>query len=189
FRITKSTLFIQSLLLIPYSVLSWHISHNNLSYNFDITSTYVEDTGEFFILSQTAALPGQKGGDVNGQVKSALRVLELFELFAERQTPLRLGEIVQLTGHPQSSVAALLATLAQAGYLTHDRKARHYLPSAKLAQIGMWLQPPDLSDEPALMALIHELSRAIGETIAVGEQAGNYARYLHVIPPRNRPIM
>src|SRR5690606_7616401 len=118
-----------------------------------------------------------------------MRILELFELFAQRQAPLRLGEIVELTGHPQSSVAALLATLTQAGYLTHDRKARHYLPSAKLAPIGTWLQPPDLSNEPALMALIHGLSRATGETIVVGEQAGNYARYLHVIPPRNRPSM
>ncbi|MCY1292168.1 hypothetical protein D9M70_413830 [compost metagenome] len=53
-----------------------------------------------------------------------MRVLQLFELFAARQAPMRLGELV-----------------------------------------------------------------ATGETVVVGERAGSYARYLHVIPPARRPIM
>lgn len=123
------------------------------------------------------------------QVKSAMRVLELFELFAVTQAPMRIGELVAFTGWPQSSLAALLATLTRAGYLVHDRKARNYQPSTLLAQLGMWVQPNDLANEPSLMEMIAGLSAATGETVVVGERAGNYARYLHVIPPARRPIM
>ena len=41
------------------------------------------------------------------EVKSAARVFELLELFEDRQVPLTLGEIVEATGYPQSSTAAL----------------------------------------------------------------------------------
>lgn len=123
------------------------------------------------------------------QVKSAVRVLELFELFAVTQAPMQLGELVAHTGWPQSSMAALLATLTRTGYLIHDRRARHYQPSALLAQISIWVRPDDLSNELSLMEMISALARDTGETIAVGERAGSYARYLHVIPPARRPIM
>ncbi len=123
------------------------------------------------------------------QVKSAMRVLEVFELFAAVQAPMRLGELVAHTGYPQSSMAALLATLTRAGYLVHDRKARNYQPSTQLTQLGMWVQASNLSHEPSLMDMITRLSAATGETVVVGERAGSYARYLHVIPPAGRPIM
>lgn len=121
-------------------------------------------------------------------VKSALRVLELFELYDRVQRPLRLGELVALTGYPQSSCAALLATLTTHGYLVHDRRRRTYVPTSRLSQLGAWVSPQELSSESDLMQLLERAHARTGETVVVAERAGNFARYVHVLRA-NRPIM
>ena len=121
-------------------------------------------------------------------VKSALRVLELFELFDRVQRPLMLGELVSLTGYPQSSCAALLATLTTRGYLLHDRRRRTYAPTVRLSQLGAWVSPQELSSESDLMQLLEQAHARTGETVVVAERAGNFARYVYVLRA-NRPIM
>jgi DNA-binding IclR family transcriptional regulator len=114
-------------------------------------------------------------------VKSALRVLELLELFDRVQRPLVLGELIELTGYPQSSCAALLATLTARGYLLHDRGRRSYVPTPKLSQLGAWVSPQELSNEADLIQLLERAQARTGETVVVAERAGNFARYVHVI--------
>jgi len=52
-----------------------------------------------------------------GAVKSAKRVLEIFEFFAERKRPASVGDVVEALGYPQSSTSALLKSLVQLRYL------------------------------------------------------------------------
>jgi DNA-binding IclR family transcriptional regulator len=114
-------------------------------------------------------------------VKSALRVLELFELFDHLQRPLVFGEIVALTGYPSSSCAALLGTLTDRGYFLHDRRHRSYMPTPKLSQLGAWVSPQALSSEAELIRLLEQAHARTGETVVVAERTGNFARYVHVI--------
>lgn len=55
-----------------------------------------------------------------GLVKSALRVLEILELFDAGRRPLRVADIVDRMNVPQSSPSMLLKTLVARGYMDFD---------------------------------------------------------------------
>ena len=69
-------------------------------------------------------------------VKSARRVLEVLELFAERRGPLTVGEVAAALAYPQSSASVLLQSLVALGYLVHDRGQRTFLPTLRVAFLG-----------------------------------------------------
>lgn len=54
-------------------------------------------------------------------VKSATRVLELLEFFAEHRIPMSTADVVNVLGYPQSSTTVLLQTLTRLRYLEYDR--------------------------------------------------------------------
>ena len=54
---------------------------------------------------------------MNGQVKSAVRVLDILELFASTDRALALRDVVGILGLPKSSAYMLLSTLVARGYL------------------------------------------------------------------------
>jgi DNA-binding IclR family transcriptional regulator len=62
-------------------------------------------------------------------VKSAQRVLELLEFFAEERRPAPVGVIAQALGWPQSSTSVLLKGLAETGFFDHDARAGLYAPT------------------------------------------------------------
>src|SRR5262245_65659377 len=99
-------------------------------------------------------------------VKSAARVLAIFEFFNERREPLSLKEITQRLGYPQSSTTVLLKSLIVLGYLNYDRKSRTYLPSLKLATLGSWIADHVVPRGP-LLELMQVLRRERGESIAL----------------------
>jgi len=111
------------------------------------------------------------------EVKSAARVLELLELFDQLQTPLTLREIVERTGYPQSSTAALLATLIQRGYVMHDRSSAEYAPTALVAHLGRWVGGDGISTHPLIRRTVAWLHRQTGETAIAAVQLGTYVRY------------
>jgi DNA-binding IclR family transcriptional regulator len=113
-------------------------------------------------------------------VKSAARVLEIFEFFNERRGPLSLKEITQRLGYPQSSTTVLLKSLIVLGYLNYDRKSRTYLPSLKLATLGSWIAEHVVPRGP-ILDLMQELSQKTGETIGLAVQNDLYIQYLRVI--------
>ena len=113
-------------------------------------------------------------------VKSAARVLEIFEFFNERKGPLSLKEITDRLGYPQSSTTVLLKSLIVLGYVNYDRKSRTYLPSLKLASLGAWIADHVVPRGP-ILELMQELRRETGETIALAVQNDIYVQYLRVI--------
>jgi DNA-binding IclR family transcriptional regulator len=118
--------------------------------------------------------------DEQSVVKSAARVLHIFELFGDIQRAARAGEIAERLGYPQSSTSVLLKSLAQLGYLEFDAAGRTYLPSPRVALLGAWLASPGSSIAP-VMQIMQDLSQETGMTITLSARNGIYAQYIHVI--------
>jgi DNA-binding IclR family transcriptional regulator len=112
-------------------------------------------------------------------VKSAGRVFEILEYLDSIQRPAGLSELVAHFGYPQSSIASLLKTLVTLGYLHHDRSARSYAPTTRLARLGDWVMTSLLDDEPAIQLVSH-LRRATGETVVLGVRNDLAAQYILV---------
>lgn len=69
-------------------------------------------------------------------VKSADRVLDIFELFAEEQDTLSLTDISRKLGMPTSSAYKLLQNLLSRGYLETDKHGKTFRLGYKLFEIG-----------------------------------------------------
>jgi DNA-binding IclR family transcriptional regulator len=113
-------------------------------------------------------------------VKSAKRVVEIFEFFAARQSPATLMDVVRALRTPASSTSALLGTLHQLGYLDYDRHQRTYVPTIRAALLGIWVNDLLLSDGTVL-GLMYELRDRTHETVVLGTQSGLQVQYIHVM--------
>lgn len=131
-----------------------------------------------------------QGANASGMsVKSAERVIQLLEIFDSVQEPITFGRLVAATGWPQSSLAALLTTLVERGYVHHDHNARSYVPTAKVAHLGEWIQDTSDAVEPALLELLDQLNKSCGEIVVLAEQTGLYIRYVKVLLTEQRPLV
>jgi DNA-binding IclR family transcriptional regulator len=116
-------------------------------------------------------------------VKSAGRALEILEFFDEVRREAQVAEIAARLRYPQSSTSVLLKSLAQLGYLDYDARTRTYLPTARVALLGTWLDEGPLRDG-RLIHMLEELSQATGDTIILAARNGIFAHYIHVIQAR-----
>jgi DNA-binding IclR family transcriptional regulator len=112
---------------------------------------------------------------MNGQVKSAARVLDVLELFAASPIALGVTEVARKLGIPKSSAQGLLTTLAGRGYLAREASA--------------YFQPPELRDvgwaggiRMRLLALakpfLENIAQESGESAFLGMLVGNKIQYL-----------
>lgn len=115
-----------------------------------------------------------------GMVKSANRVFDLLELFERERRPLRVSEIVEKLGIPQSSVSMLVRTLVARGYMEFDAQARTFCPSVRVSFLCDWT-----TRKHGASATVHDamrrLSEETGETVLLGRQSGIMLQYLSVI--------
>jgi len=113
-------------------------------------------------------------------VKSARRVFEILEQFAQEQRPLSVIDVARNCNYPQSSASALLRTMTEMGYLHYDRRARLYEPTPRLPLLVSWIGRR-LFREDRVLQLMGDLSEATGQTIILGAENGLKIRYIHVI--------
>jgi DNA-binding IclR family transcriptional regulator len=125
-------------------------------------------------------------GARGGSVKSATRVLQIFELFDTMRGPLKVGEIAARLDYPQSSTSVLLRSLVGLGYLAADPVARTYIPTPRIGLLGSWCVT-DPMRSGTVHRLMDELSRATGQTIILAGRNGIYAQYFHVVQA-TRPL-
>ncbi len=119
--------------------------------------------------------------ELAGVIKSAKRVLELFEYFAERRRPLAVSDVVHGLDYPQSSASALLKSLTRLGYVDYDRHQRLYRPTLRIALLGGWIQDA-LYSQTNLSTFMDELHRrGGGEALMLGMQNDIYVQYIHVV--------
>lgn len=115
-----------------------------------------------------------------GPVKSAQRVLELLEFFAEERRPAPVGVIAQTLGWPQSSTSVLLRGLCDTGFFDHDARTGLYAPNVRIALATAWIQE-HLYSEHNLLRLMESVREQTGHTVMIGVRRGVHVRYLHVL--------
>lgn len=116
---------------------------------------------------------------MNQTVKSARRVLEVLEFFAERQRPATVEEIRQALDYPQSSTSVLLHSLTALGYLSQETGTRRFQPTIRIALLGAWLiEDAGRTQNPSTM--MRRLSAATGDMILLGTQQGMNAVYVKI---------
>jgi DNA-binding IclR family transcriptional regulator len=113
-------------------------------------------------------------------VKSALRVLELLEFFAEWRRPASVKEIAQSLAIPQSSTSVLLKSLKESGYFDHDPRTGMYAPNVRLSLATGWIEE-QLYSEQSLLRMMERVLAETGHTVMIGTRQGVHVRYLHVL--------
>lgn len=116
----------------------------------------------------------------DGGVKSARRVLDVLEYFAQSQRELSALEIAHHCGFPQSSTSALLSTLTAQGYLHYDGGRRTYMPTPRVALLGNWIGE-HLFREGRVLAMMREVRDQLGQSVVLACENGLRAQYIHVI--------
>jgi len=117
---------------------------------------------------------------VDKMVKSAVRVLDIFEAFEAEQCALTISELVELLQIPQSSMSTLIKSLVAKGFVEYEAETRRYRPSVRLAFVGNWaLGSTDV------IARIHAMAQRLydesGETVLIGAENGLYLQYLSLV--------
>jgi Transcriptional regulator len=97
------------------------------------------------------------------RVKSAERVLRIFELLTENPQGLTLGDVTDQLGYPKSSAFALLTTMAARGFLDHDPTSRRYRAGIRLWQAGQAFQTVPALEQVAVPYL-EQLRDRVNET-------------------------
>lgn len=100
-------------------------------------------------------------------VKSAMRTLDILELLVRQRQPMAAHEIAASLAIPVSSLAYLLATLVDRGYV--ERSGRRYTPGAALARLNA------ASGEPSLAERVGPLVRSL--RMQLNETAGFFVRH------------
>lgn len=113
-------------------------------------------------------------------VKSAQRVVEIFEFFAQRRAPATLSQICTALGYPVSSTFGLLSTLRDLGYLDYAREDRTFVPTVRAALLGIWVNDALLSDG-TIVRLMYKLRDETGCTAVLGIQSGLQVQYIQVV--------
>lgn len=113
-------------------------------------------------------------------VKSAQRVLELLEFFAEWRRGATVKEISQSLGWPQSSTSMLLKCLRDSGHFDHDARTGLVQPNVRLALATAWTTEHLYTERP-LLQLMQQVLDGSGHTVMIGRLQGAQVRYLHVL--------
>jgi DNA-binding IclR family transcriptional regulator len=118
-------------------------------------------------------------------VKTAVRVFDVINLFAEVRQPMIYSEIARRTGIPLSSCHALLQTMVAKGYLYAPGVKAGYYPTQRLLHVAR-----DICSEDPLQIvfqpLLSALRDATGETAGLATLAGNRVVYLDVMESRQK---
>jgi DNA-binding IclR family transcriptional regulator len=109
-------------------------------------------------------------------VKSAVRVLDIFEAFEAERRALTISDLVDILQIPQSSMSTLIKSLVAKGFV----QTRRYRPSVRLAFLGNWVL-----GSTDTIARIHTLAQNLheetGETVLIGAENGLFLQYLSVV--------
>jgi len=118
-------------------------------------------------------------------VKTALRVIEIIEIFAREARPLALSDLARLLDAPVSSCLALLRTLTGLGYLYETGRRQGYYPTGRLLAMAQRIARADPILERVQPSL-EELRQTTSETVVLGKLDPNHrVVYLEVLLSSN----
>jgi DNA-binding IclR family transcriptional regulator len=111
----------------------------------------------------------------DGHVKSAVRALELLELFAANSAALGVSEVARRLGVPKSSAQALLATLANHGYLAREGSLYHFPQELRVAS---WVGGLRSRVKTLVEPILQHMTEECGESSFFGMLVGNQIQYV-----------
>lgn len=133
----------------------------------------------------TAKKTAGKAAAKESNVKTALRVIEIIEIFAKEGRPLSLSELSRLLEAPVSSCLALIRTLNRLGYLYEVGRRQGYYPTSRLLAMAQRIEAAD----PILHRIrpsLEELRNATQETVVLGKlNLDNEVVYVEVVSSHN----
>lgn len=112
-------------------------------------------------------------------VKSAIRTLSLFSVFADAGRALSLGDIAERMEAPKSSCYELLQTLTHLGYIIALDGGRHYYPSRRLYELAEQINRFNPIKEK-IQAQLKQLRDRTGETVIIGRLQGSNVVFTEV---------
>lgn len=120
------------------------------------------------------------GADGAATVKSAQRILDIFELYASRPEPATLSSIASTLRMPKSSCLALLTTLASNGYIYEVRPQIGYYPTRR------WLDKAQAisAHDPVVREVrpyLEALRDSTGETLILAKLVDRHILYIDVV--------
>lgn len=115
----------------------------------------------------------------NGLVKSAGRVLQIFEVFDNLQRPASVTEISRALSIPQSSTSVLLKSMVELGYLAYGSADRMFRPTSNVALLGTWIDQ-SLIGNSSLLREARGLAESTGCAVIVATRNQVHAQYAHV---------
>lgn len=114
-------------------------------------------------------------------IKSARRVLEVLELFAERRGPATVSAVAEALDYPLSSTSVLLRSLERLGYLQQDGATREFRPTLRVMLLGTWMHD-ELFGQGSLLSSMNTLRLRTGQTVMVGLRQGVHVRFILSLP-------
>ena len=110
-------------------------------------------------------------------VKSADRVMDIFELLAESRTPMSLTDISRALDLPPSSTHKLLNNMKTRGFLETDPSERLFCLGRKFFEIGtLSMQGSDLTKE--FQAIAEEIVNELNESVYLAIRHGDKVLYI-----------
>lgn len=111
------------------------------------------------------------------RVKSAARVIEIFEYFAYTRKPVRMNVLAIEMACPVSSMTALLRTLVSMGYLHHDEATHAYFPTARMTKLTNWIEPGGY-EQTTILDAMHRLRDKVGAPVVLATPKDYHIEYV-----------
>jgi DNA-binding IclR family transcriptional regulator len=118
--------------------------------------------------------------DAGAPVKSAQRVMDIFEFFATTRSPATLTTVASALRMPKSSCLALLTTLSSGGYLYEVRPQIGYYPTRRWLDNAQAISASD-SLVRRIRPTLEELRDVTGETLILGKLSEHRILYIDVV--------
>ena len=113
-------------------------------------------------------------------VKSAVRVFEVLELFDALRRDASLSEISRELGYPVSSTSMLLQSMVDCGYLAQGEK-RTFRPTPRVKLLGSWIAPV-LDPNGPVISMMEWLGAQCGQAVVLATPQSLQVRYIRVVP-------
>lgn len=113
-------------------------------------------------------------------VKSAVRAIEVLELFSRERRPLTLSDIIDALGYPQSSTTVMLKSLLAIGYLNYNRETKTYFPNITVTRLGDWISESGIFSGP-IQRLMQDLNERTTESVSIAVQNDINIHFLSVL--------
>ena len=113
-------------------------------------------------------------------LKSELRVLGLFELFAAAGQPMQVSELAERLGAPLSSCFKLVRAIEERGYLYAPGARGALYPTRRLHDLGRTLLEHD-PVSATIRVQLAALRDTVGETVCLGVRRGRDVVFLEVV--------